>query len=721
MALTSAVFLLVASLTGIILAFEPMEDSIKPFDPVALNEVSLAESIAVLERSYDEVLSLSIDANDFVEAIVITKDGNAKTIYINPATGDELGKPSVQGPVYQFATNLHRSLFLKSVGRFFVGLISFLLCLIAVTGLLLIIKRQGGIRKLFSPIQKDYFELRYHVIVGRWALLPIIIVAATGVYLSAEKFSLVPSSAISHKIVEPNTEVNLKVEPQNLPIFQKITLDEVRSVNFPFSEMPEDYFEVALSDSELYVHQYTGEILSEVSYPFAELASRWSMTLHTGQGSIIWAIVLLLASISILFFIYSGLVMWRRRIKNTKSTAVQKDSDECSHIILVGSETGSTFAFAQVLKDALVNAGKKVFVAELNKYAVYPKAEHLIVLTATYGEGESPTNASNFIHQLKSISQERSIRYSVVGFGSLVYPDYCQFAIEVDEALSQQQNFKAVLPLYKINNQSFSAFKDWAAQWSEKTRIPLELKRIKKKERYAKPIPFEVAQRTDLNVDETFLLQLKPRKNIKFQSGDLLAYQPSEKEVPRLYSIAKVGNDILLSIRNHEFGVCSNYFSQLEKNEEVRAAIKRNHEFHFPKDAKEIVCISNGTGIAPFLGLIDENEKQIPIDLFWGGRTKKSFEIYQSYVQKALNTKKLQQFLIAYSQEHEEKIYVQDLIKKQETVIAQKLESGAVFMICGSIAMQREVLEVLGEIVATVLQKQLSDFEHNEQLKMDCY
>ncbi len=42
-------------------------------------------------------------------------------------------------------------------------------------------------------------------------------------------------------------------------------------------------------------------------------------------------------------------------------------------------------------------------------------------------------------------------------------------------------------------------------------------------------------------------------------------------------------------------------------------------------------------------------------------------------------------------------------------------------MICGSVAMQREVLEVLEDIAQNILNKPLSDFEHNEQLKLDCY
>jgi len=44
-----------------------------------------------------------------------------------------------------------------------------------------------------------------------------------------------------------------------------------------------------------------------------------------------------------------------------------------------------------------------------------------------------------------------------------------------------------------------------------------------------------------------------------------------------------------------------------------------------------------------------------------------------------------------------------------------------VFMICGSLAMQNGVLDVLSELSETILKKPLSEFEQQGQLKMDCY
>lgn len=721
LAIASSIFLLVASITGVILAFEPISNATQPYAVTNLNTVTLAQTLGVLRENYDEVLELEIDANDFVIASVITKEGASKNIYINPITAENLGEPKERAALFQWTTNLHRSLFLKSTGRFFVGLISFLLCLITVTGFFLIAKRQGGVKKIFSKVQKEYFEQRYHVIFGRWLLLPILLVAATGVYLSAEKFSLLPSDALEHSEVSINENHFQKSNSKELPIFQNTTLNAVRKLTFPFSEDSEDYFELALNDRELYIHQYSGVILSEAKYPFVTLASRFSLTAHTGRGSILWSLVLLITSLSLLFFMYSGFAMSLKRRKKVKPITQQHDKDECEYILLVGSETGSTNDFATLFQNALSEAGKTVFKAELNSYTTYTKAKHIIVFTATYGEGDAPTNARNFRSVFETTKHEDTINCSVLGFGSLVYPDYCKFASEVDAMFNAASNFNPVLPLYKVNNQSFEAFKDWVTKWSNATDISLHIKQSKKSIKPGVTKSFKVVHKTVSNDDDTFLIRLRPENKIKFQSGDLLAYKPEKEEVPRLYSIAKMENDILLSIKKHEFGICSSFFSELSENDSVKAFIKHNQDFHFPKNAKEIICIANGTGIAPFLGIIDENEKHIPIHLFWGGRTKASFETYKVVVDTALASGKLSTINIAYSQEYHQKIYVQDLIAELKDSIAKNLESGAVFMICGSIAMQNEVLNVLEEIANSKLNVPLSKFEQKEQLKMDCY
>ncbi|MFS4416745.1 PepSY domain-containing protein [Maribacter sp. 2307ULW6-5] len=718
LAAVASLFLIIASLTGIVLAVEPVQEAWAAPRSAPLDDISVGEAVRALTANYGEVLALEVDANDGVIASVVTKDGEGQTLYVDPRTGEALGTPQKRAAIYQWTTNLHRSLFLKGVGRFFVGLVSFLLCLIAVSGLVLIAQRQGGPLKLFSKVQKDHAALYYHVVLGRWLLLPIVLIAASGVYLSAEQFSLLPKSQARHTPAEVDTEVDMTTDVWEVPFFMETALSEVRTIAFPFSEMPEDYFELALKDRELRVHQYTGAILSEVPYPFTTLAARWSVAVHTGQGAWPWALVLLLASMGILYFIQSGFVMWRKRTQGRAHLPPQTPISEADHVILVGSETGTTFAFAHRLRKALVAQGKQVHIAELNQYTTYENAKKLLVLTATYGAGEAPTNARKFASLLQTVAQPAGMHYAVVGFGSLRYPDYCAFATQVDQLL-QTAGFERTLPLFKINNQDKRAFSEWAKQWGKKTQTPLLLKdeAIKKKRTTSKS--FTVVERTNLNADDTFLVRLRPKEKLRFQSGDLAGIIP-EDGVERLYSIAKIGKDMLLSVKKHEMGVCSPQLSELRPREEMHVRIKRNTEFHFPKHQKPVALIANGTGIAPFLGMLHENKGRNPVHCFLGLRNKSSLDLYADLLLDIEKKEQLSSLNVAYSREGK-KQYVQELVRDNKELMAHILSDGGPIFICGSLAMQNEVLAVLEDISKTHLNRPLSDFEASEQLKMDCY
>lgn len=722
LALVSSIFLLIASVTGVILAVEPIQHQAKGHAIKDLDQISLATTIHALDQNYEEVFSFEVESSHFVKASVLTMDLETHDIYIDPRTGEQLGMVQDRPGIYSFATNLHRSLFLKGIGRFFVGSISFLLLLITLTGLVLLAKRQGGIKKLFSKVQQDYMELRYHVILSRWFFIPIIILSVTGVYLSLEKFNLLPDTSTKHWVEQKIRSQNKYNSVLNIPFFQNTTLQDVRMVEFPFSEDPEEFYQISLKYEEIQVNQETGDIVASASYPFVTLASRVSFNLHTGEGSVVWSLVLLLASASILFFIYSGAVMSVKRIKRGKKHITldqMPDKDESEIIILVGSETGTTYDFALQLYRSMSSTNKKIYLTELNHYTTFQNAEHIIILTSTYGEGDSPTNARKFLGRIKSVHQPKDLNYSVVGFGSTEYPDYCKYAIEVDIALNHRENFTPLLPLQKINNAAFSTFNDWAQEWSKASKIEFSLRPASKKQKKIKLVSFDVVHRSDLNIDDTFLLRLRPKNSVDCTSGDLLSIYPKGSDIARQYSVAKIGKDIVLSIKKHDFGLCSTFLSQLEQGSTLMASIDKNPHFHFPKKTPSAILIANGTGIAPFLGMIHQHNT-IKISLLWGVRYTSSTDLYCEYIENNIghNTNIAQ--YIAYSRE-ENKMYVQDMLSRQEDHILKTIKDGGCIMICGSLAMQRQVLDVLESILLEHTELDLDLLQSNGQLRMDCY
>ncbi len=714
LAAVAAVFLVLASVTGAILAFEPITKKAQPYATTALDEIAVTDFINTITTSYDEVIEVNITPEDFILADVVTASGDYKTIYIDAKTAQELGEKDPSSDFFKWVTNFHRSLFLKSVGRAFVGIFSFLLILIAISGVFLLAQRQGGFKKWFAPVHEKNINQRYHVILSRWFLTPILIIAITAVYLSADKFSLLPDAQLSHNWDAPQ-EAKPTIAITSFELLQGIHLDQLRQINFPFSSDPEDYYQIALEDRELLVQQHSGELISEQYYPWIAITTQWSTFLHTGTGSYLWSVILLLSSISILFFMYSGFAMSVKRLLKSSKLATNYTKDEASMVLLVGSESGGSFAFAKAYYKQLLNHGIKAYIATLNEYSTYAKATKIIIFTSTYGDGDAPSNARKFEQLFEKITPVQQMRFAVLGFGSTLYPKYCQSAVKVDALLHGHEKFHPLMPLHKIDDHSEKDIEQWTQQWTAITGITLETANEKPVKQQSPEVRFKVIDKTDLNMDQTFLIRLRPMTTITFQSGDLLNVLPPASDKMRQYSIARIDDDILLSIKKHDHGICSSYLSDLSIHDEISATVSINKSFHFPLTAPTVIMVANGTGIAPFLGMI-ATDKTTTKQLLWGARTQNSFELYSDIIDSKNNVS----LQIALSRQ-DNKIYVQNVLEEQACAVAKELQSGTVFMICGSLAMQHKVLEVLEKITKSHLGVSLNQFELNGQVLMDCY
>ncbi|MBO0950138.1 PepSY domain-containing protein [Fibrella forsythiae] len=720
LAVSSFLLLTLASVTGIILAFEPVSQKLQPYRADNVGQLTLAQTLPVLKKGYEELTELSVDANQFVQLRGTDANGKNLTAYVDPRTGSILGTPTPQSEFFQWVTALHRSLFLHEAGRFFVGLTAFLLLLITVSGTMLIIQRQRGVKRFFTRIVRDNFAQYYHVVLGRLSLIPIIVIALSGTYLSLARFNLVGEATI----VSPTIDLDaLQSKPERKPadfaVFQNTRLVDVQSIEFPFSDDVEDYYTLKLKDRELTINQLTGEILSEKPYPTAVLLTSLSLDLHTGRGSLIWALILAVASGNILFFIYSGFaITWKRLANRAKN---KYTATESRFIILVGSENGSTFRFAQLVHQHLLKQGKKAYLTDLNNYGVFPEAEHLLVLTATYGLGEAPTNARRFAALVEKYPQPQSVRYSVVGFGSHAYPDFCQFAFDVNQLLAKQAWAAPLVDIHTVNDRSPEEFSLWADAWSQQANLPIPISAdlLQAPKRRFDKLTVTGNTRTALP-DGTFLIRMRGSRRRNVASGDWLAIYPANDHRERLYSIGVLENELQLSVRLHPGGLGSGFLHELTPGEAIRARIVSNASFHFPKKAPVVIMIANGTGIAPFLGMISQNRQQTPCHLYCGFRQRTSLAMYGDFLEESRAAKKLTNLHIAYSREGD-KQYVSDLLIRDADFITNVLMMNGVVMICGSLAMQKDVLDILDSLCQNKLGNAVSYYQAHGQLLMDCY
>jgi len=716
LAVSCFIFLGAASVTGIILGVNAAQHPHPPYATQSLDTITLNNLVPKLQSQYLEINSLEVEDYQFVTVKGLDNDGKEVYDYIDPGNGKAIGVHKEKSAFIQSVTSFHRSLFLHETGRFFIGFTSFLLVLIAVSGIVLVIKQQKGWKRFFASFSRTSFAQYYHIWLGRLSLLPIVILALSGTYLSLVKFNLLPEKKIA--LVAPKaSEDKEQKNIADFASFQIIKLSNVRSIEFPFADDPDEYYKIKLKDREILVDQFDGKIVAAEKYALVNIWNTISLNIHTGKTNIVWAIVLTIASANILFFIYSGFVITFKRRKNkikNKYKAV-----DAEYLLLVGSENGTTIHFANRILKQLLSHGIKAHVAELNDLQLYPNTQRIIVFAATFGLGDAPHNASKCLSLLEKLDSKKKVQYSIVGFGSSQYPDFCGFAKNIVSIMETKNWAVPILPLCTVDDKSLHDFTQWVKAFSDTIRVPL----IMSENYYAitskpKLYSFSVVEKTDVNPDDqNFILVLKPNTGKRFSSGDLLAIYPENNEKERLYSIGKINGTIQLIVKLHPNSLGSSFLYSLKKGDTLRAAIQTNSGFHFDYKNKGTIFVSNGTGIAPFLGMLTENVQKQQTLLYAGFRKN---EPLQNIVSKQLSQlaaeQKLSRFSVAYSRENAPVHYVYEWIEQDVAIIQRILDNGGILMICGSIAMQKEVIGTLQQYCPNY-----NNYKNNNQIKSDCY
>lgn len=450
LAISVSLFLVVASITGTLLGIEAIVDQTKQQSISNLEKFSLKKTMDAFQDYFIEVYEFSVTEKNYVIVQGLTNDG-FETVYVNPKTGEKIAKVETENPFFNTVRNLHRSLFLKKTGRIIMGFISFLTVLLVLTGFLLFLKRIGGFSKLIRPISEKHFFRKGHLELGRWFFLPILLVSLSGVYLVTERlaiFSEDQSKRYTYKAGERYVDLN------------KFTLDQIKKVEYPFSSLKDDTYKIEFYNRTLTFQQGDNSLLVEEIHSIPFLIRAWAYWIHTGENNILLAILLSLTALALLFFIVSGLSI-SSKTSWTLFKFSKNNLNDAKIIILYGSETGKSYQQAKKLIKSLKKRKDNIAICSLNNYRIFPEVEKFIVLTSTYGDGESPSNANLFKTLFKKHKQVNAIDYAVLGFGSKDYPKFCRFAEVVDTLFYQEKGFTELYPLFKINEQNIDKYLSW--------------------------------------------------------------------------------------------------------------------------------------------------------------------------------------------------------------------------------------------------------------------
>lgn len=703
LAILISVFLIIASVTGAILSFDNSIAERHLPQVQTFNGQNVSLLVKNLCQRYDQILEIKINPNQTIELNAIDADFNEVKGYAN-LQGDIIAPIKKKSDLIQWTTTLHRSLFLHDIGRFLMGLCSFLLTIVVISGLGIILKQQKFFAKVKNPEKISF----YHTFLGRFSLSPILIVALSGAFLWANRFFLpeeISSISINYELIEAENKINF----EDFPIFLSTDIKEVSQMIFPFSF--EEPFILKLKDREIHLDPSNGNILNEKEASIFKKIQNLSLDLHTGQAHWLWALVLFFTCVALLFFIYSGIFISIKRFKvKVKNPYSVKEAEI---VILYGSENGSTLHFANKVHCQLLEKQYKSLLLPLNDYQMFESVKRIIVFSATYGLGEAPANANQFLKKLKQTPQNHFVECFVVGFGSRMYLNFCRFANDIYEEIKQTSWAIIGQNIFLVNNKSEKEFSLWIKYFNVKTDFSLEENAIFYQSKTPPLSSFEVVEKTSAtNDDQTFYVKLKSKQ--KFTSGDLLAIYPENQQ--RLYSISKIDNHICLCVKLHENGLGSNFIHNLKEGQCIQCKVLTNHHFHFPKKAKKVLMICNGVGIAPFLGMIAENPNT-EIYLFAGfPKQTNSVKKYE----EDLKQYPYLRFEFAFSREKNH-CYVTDLLKNDPLFWANFLQNKGIVMVCGSVEMSLSVETFFSEMTLKHNNIPFEYYKNNQQWLVDCY
>lgn len=731
--LVAALLVVVMAVTGAILATGPAGERLNTVLPAA-GEMSVADLAGKVAAHYPGVEQIQRTPSGAI--IVYFRSGDATGAdLIDPRTGQAIAPYEMPG-VLRWVKNLHRSFFLDTPGRIASGSGAVLMLLLAITGLLMLVARLGGWRKLFGPMRGTTPQ-RLHGLLSRYAVLGLLLSALTGIYLSAGSLELIPEALEAEPEFPPEEPLAAPLPTHTLAALKAIDLNELRELVYPYPGDPADHYSVRTDRGAGFVHASSGAMEVFEENGSARRIYEFIYMLHTGEGLWWLGLLLGLSALTVPVLAVTGVQIWWKRRSGLPRIADNTAADAADTVILVGSESNTTWGFARTLHTALTQAGHRVHTAPMNALASgYRAAQRLLILTATYGDGSAPASASQFLTKLSQFRDTPAFRFAVLGFGDRQFPHFCQFALEVDAALTAK-GWQPLLPLDMIDRQSPQEFARWGSNLGDVIGTPLLLEHNPERPHTT---PLQLVERVEYGADsdtpttvfrftaaqthaQTGLLhKLRARPHLPaFEAGDLVGILPPGSHVPRFYSLASSSKEGVLEIcvRKHVDGLCSSYLHNLQTGDCIDAFIRPNPEFRPTFGKAPVILIGAGTGIGPLAGFIKHNTPHHPMYLYWGGRNPQSDFLYQSELADYLHDKRLTKLSTAFSRA-DDKAYVQDRINADADELRDLIRNGAQILVCGGRDMAQGVRSAIDAII-TPLQTSVQALKAEGRYREDVY
>jgi sulfite reductase (NADPH) flavoprotein alpha-component len=367
------------------------------------------------------------------------------------------------------------------------------------------------------------------------------------------------------------------------------------------------------------------------------------------------------------------------------------------------------------------------------------RADLLLVVAATYGEGEPPDATRAFARKLMAQPLDLSrLRHGVLALGDSTHADFCAFGRRVDAWLSASGSrplFERVEADGGAND--LAALDRWrGALAALGADAPVETWSADHHE------PWTLVERQHLNPGspggETWRVVLIPPDpaRLVWTAGDIAEVVASAPEgdarapVPRDYSIASLPSEgrVELLVRQSvlpdgRLGLASGWLTRhAPLGSSVPVRVRANANFHPPREARPLILIGAGTGLAGLRGhLAHRADRRLsPAWLIFGERSARADRYYAEELEAWSAGGVLERLDRVFSRDDGagQPRYVQDVLAGEADAVRRWIDDDAAIFVCGGLAMGAAVDQTL---VAILGRDRLDDLTADGRYRRDIY
>ncbi len=391
------------------------------------------------------------------------------------------------------------------------------------------------------------------------------------------------------------------------------------------------------------------------------------------------------------------LLPWlRQRTKRAAAKATGSDGWIVAH----ASQTGTGAELAEQTAATLRLAGIGVRLCEIGALTAetLQQTERILFIASTYGEGDAPDAAAAFADALmtRQLPLPR-LHYGVLALGDRNYAHFCGFGRALDAWLAGQ----GAQPLFEridVDRGAAPAIGLWRQQLSH-------LAGTSDAPDWGAPAfaPWRLAARHQVNPGSAgapvYHVELLPETGRlpAWQSGDLVQVAaPADPDHPREYSIASIPADgrvhLLVRLHRHDDGspgVASGWLCEgAAVGATVALRLRQHRRFRLEENfARPLILIGNGSGIAGLRGHLRARAAvgQGRNWLLFGERNAAHDLHYGAELHALRDAGMLERLDLAFSRDQPERLYVQDVLRRQASALAEWMRQDAAIYVCGSL------------------------------------